>query len=66
MGDGTAERKGDGRDRDGNRERERNTERERGWADGAGFNLRGLRHSGVLAPISEQAESDPRREAETQ
>ena len=32
--------------------------------DGAGFNLRGLRRSGVLAPISEQAESDPRREAE--
>ena len=57
--DGTAGRKWDGRDRDGNRERERerererNTERKRGWADGAGFNLRGLRHSGVLAPISE-------------
>ena len=66
--DGTAGRKGDGRDRDRNRERERererNTERKRGWADGAGFNLRGLRRSGVLAPISEQAESDPRWEAE--
>ena len=40
-------------ERDRNQERERNAERKRGWADGAGFNLRGLRHSGVLAPISE-------------
>ena len=46
-------RKGSGRKPGTGTERERNTERKRGWADGAGFNLRGLRHSGVLAPISE-------------
>ena len=51
--DETAERKGTEGKRDGNREQERNAERNCGWADGAGFNFRGLRHSGVLAPILE-------------